>query len=77
MATQDVEIVPSSPFQTILNFRDVGRTANLLQTKVSVLPSRLVAYNQLAACSFNTVSYEKGSFSGVHGHVLKVSFALW
>lgn len=35
MAAQDVDLIPSNPLKTILNFRDVGRTINLLQKKVS------------------------------------------
>lgn len=45
MSAQNLLLVPSSPFRTIQNFRDVGRTANLLQRKASVLPNQLVVHN--------------------------------
>ena len=32
----NVDVVEPSPFQSILNFRDVGRTINRLQDKVCV-----------------------------------------
>ena len=37
MATRpDIGLVEASPFQSILNFRDVGRSINRLQSKMQV-----------------------------------------
>ena len=46
MAAQyDISLVESSPFNSLLNFRDVGRTINQLQDKVQVFfPPAAEAY---------------------------------
>ena len=35
-AQREISLVESSPFENLLNFRDVGRTINRLQDKVQV-----------------------------------------
>lgn len=41
MATDELQEVPSSPFKSILNFRDVGQAMNCLQSDVFFREGRL------------------------------------
>ena len=69
MSPRDIAIVPPSPFKTVLNFRDVGATMNILRENASVLPApgRLLKNFRLAhrtQCSSGTeaISQRKSRF---------------